>query len=278
MVVGVQLQVWQKCQGTALNWALSPRCAGTPPSPPPPPNFFRRGCTGTMAFWSGAGVLCAAIGAATAWRHHGAVRGLLDRLYALNKVLGPYRPRFFSRGWGDVGAADGPLSDLLDRLVSGAAPLSVGDTLEWEDPVVGPAVQRCWGAFDSPLKGVLPPEAQRCSFRFVTPREGAACAWDADGRAPAAVVILLPATGEQGSGMRLALAAALAEERGWSSIVVTAPFYGGRRPAGQRAHFVDTVERFLHQSLAIMQVGGSPSALPVWRRQFCALLCEGDQS
>ena len=64
---------------------------------------------------------------------------------------------------------------------------------------------------------------------------------------------MLPATAEQGSGPRVTAAEVLAKESNMASIIITAPFYGARRPPGQPMHYVCTVGDFWNAGTAIME-------------------------
>jgi hypothetical protein len=63
--------------------------------------------------------------------------------------------------------------------------------------------------------------------------------------------VLLPATGEQWTAERMEVARRLADKHGIGSIIVTSPWYGSRRPANQRMHFIRTVADLLNQGPAI---------------------------
>lgn len=83
---------------------------------------------------------------------------------------------------------------------------------------------------------------------------------------------MFPATGEMGEGTRLAMAKRLANQHGWSTIILTAPFYGKRKPASQRLFFIDTVTDILLQSEAIIEEG---MMLTAWllNKSSTALVC-----
>eukprot|EP01097_Dermamoeba_algensis_P003478 TRINITY_DN2410_c0_g1_i2.p1 TRINITY_DN2410_c0_g1~~TRINITY_DN2410_c0_g1_i2.p1 ORF type:complete len:488 (-),score=117.90 TRINITY_DN2410_c0_g1_i2:182-1447(-) len=69
---------------------------------------------------------------------------------------------------------------------------------------------------------------------------------------PTAIVIHLPATGEQTYSYRLDIPIFLAQEKGWCSLIVIAAFYGHRKPKDQPAHYISTVAGFVAQSIGIM--------------------------
>ena len=92
---------------------------------------------------------------------------------------------------------------------------------------------------------------------------------------PEAVVVMLPATGEQGYRERVALARALVARaaRPVAVIILMAPYYAARRPSGQRGHFNRTVAEYQAQSAAISM---EAAALLAWahvrapRARLCA--------
>ncbi|KAI9026802.1 hypothetical protein DFJ74DRAFT_661893 [Hyaloraphidium curvatum] len=125
------------------------------------------------------------------------------------------------------------------------------------------------GEFLSPAADILPEESKTVHFIFVTPSPTDKAAPDYASRlaahfsdpasntsssppSPDALVIHLPATGEQTHALRLDIPFHLARTRGWCSIVPIAAFYGSRRPVGQVQHHIRTVAGFLAQSLSIM--------------------------
>ena len=117
------------------------------------------------------------------------------------------------------------------------------------------------GKFKSPMASVLPPESEYCHFYRVEP--AAAVAEDSsssndkdDGTTKPSqkvYVILLPAMGEEGSSLRLSLAQDLAHNFGWSSLLVTAPYYKNRRPANQTKFFLNAVEHVFWQGFSVIQ-------------------------
>mmetsp|Transcript_37720 Transcript_37720/g.70342 ORF Transcript_37720/g.70342 Transcript_37720/m.70342 type:complete len:371 (+) Transcript_37720:61-1173(+) len=188
--------------------------------------------------------------------------GALDNAYTLTH-LRTQRPRFFADGWGDVPAAQAAQEALFDRKPE--APLAI----EWD----APKANVCCGRFRSPFAERLPEEVQEASFVFVSPLgpDGMPVSqpWSsgssAMGAQPSAIVLLLPATGEENLDGRVAIAQKLARENSMCSLVVAAPFYGHRKPKGQQMHFVRTVEKYLDQSNAIVE---ESAALISWCTGF----------
>jgi len=73
---------------------------------------------------------------------------------------------------------------------------------------------------------------------------------------PRVFVVLFPATGEETTDDRRALADLLATERGFSSLIITAPLYGRRRAQSQGdTYHADNLADFLSQSTAIIMEG-----------------------
>lgn len=170
--------------------------------------------------------------------------GALDNAYALTH-LRSQRPRFFADGWGDIKAAEAAQVEAFKR-----EPVELPQ-MQWGEP----KGNVCAATFRSPQAGRLPEEVGDASFFFVSPEESSIRPWDASteaSSAPSAIVVLLPATGEQGRGGRVALAQELAKS-GMCSLVPTAPFYGGRKPKNQEMHYVRSVGMYLEQSTAIVE-------------------------
>lgn len=70
---------------------------------------------------------------------------------------------------------------------------------------------------------------------------------------PGVFIVMLPATGEVYLSTRLRMARRLAQKFGWSSIIMTAPYYGVRKPKSQTLFFIDSVKDVLLQSQAIVE-------------------------
>lgn len=187
----------------------------------------------------------------------GWVGGHMDNLYYVLRLTRAGRFKFFARGWGQLQRSDDARDALRANLIGGRVPARVSDSLRWREDDIELdhnklKVRR--GVFDSPLVGLLPEDAKRCHFTMVVPRSSPVAPWSAasSGR-PEGVVILLPATGEEGISLRLPMAEALAKERNWATLIIEAPYYGLRRPREQPSYHVLDVESFLLQSYAIMQ-------------------------
>lgn len=111
------------------------------------------------------------------------------------------------------------------------------------------------GVFDSPSASLLPDEAKQVRFLTAAPPRvrGPWCGErNHDSEAdifPASIIFLMPSTGEQEYGARLQLARTLVARHGAVCVLPTVPFYGARRPLGQREHYIGTVAVFALQSL-----------------------------
>ncbi|KAJ1429858.1 hypothetical protein B484DRAFT_328748 [Ochromonadaceae sp. CCMP2298] len=201
--------------------------------------------------------------------------GNLDLLVYLLQLV-PNRPKFFADGWGDLNKPHEEQLKLEQQMLDGSPSIDVGDSMiEWElgdvqtlDQSMG--LLQCRGSFLSPVASSLPDVVKRCNFLAVSP---GGTLWEAD-KEPKVVVIMLSATGEQSTFTRKRQALYLARSRGWSSIIVTAPFYASRRPAQQTAHYLRSVEHVLLQSLAAMAEG---ALLATWatKRWPCRVCVTG---
>jgi hypothetical protein len=128
------------------------------------------------------------------------------------------------------------------------------------------------GTARSPCADVLRDEAVSTVRVLCVTDAEAALPWEAEAEAspaaapkPSTLVVLLPATGEQGYGERIAIAKRLIRGAPPSSPVtcflLMAPYYASRRPAGQRGHYTRFVAEYVAQSLAIMVEGACLIAL-----------------
>ena len=174
--------------------------------------------------------------------------GLLDQLFRLmNWVLGSSRPKFFSKGRGDLESCHQQRRGLLEALANAdknGIPkkyrLEAKD-ITWTTQSQDAVVKTTKGQFLSPLAEFLPEESTMAQFLLVepsTPKSSATV--EKDDRV---FVIMLPATGEMGKGTRLALARTLAKEYGWSSVILTAAYYGKRKPSVYSNVYVATRKR-----------------------------------
>eukprot|EP00977_Amphora_coffeiformis_P007026 scaffold1522_cov166-Amphora_coffeaeformis.AAC.4 len=187
--------------------------------------------------------------------------GGLDQLFRLLKTLpGSSKRKFFTKGHGDVDLCYKYREAFLTSITTPSTSSSSSSNgidrkklteIEWADEKTGTAsdedVMVTEGRFKSPVAEYLPTNSKTAIIHYITPRRRR-LSNDAD-----VVVIMLPATGEMGKSTRLALARTLAKEYGWSSVILTAAYYGKRRPSGQHMFFLDTVQDLLFQSQAIIE-------------------------
>jgi hypothetical protein len=186
------------------------------------------------------------------WRPVGWVLGILDASFAvLNWVGKTFRvsPKYFSAGWGNLKAVYQLQDEILQDLQAGKTQLlDIQNKLLWSKESSSSTVTIQQGVFTSPCSLLLPEESKLARFHLVTPvnqnneqHQGQEQTY----------VIMLPATGEMGKSARLAMAKQLAHQYGWSSIIVTAPYYAARRPKGQRLFFLNYVSDVVLQSISI---------------------------
>jgi len=146
----------------------------------------------------------------------------LDALFG--RVVLSRSPRYFSDGWG-------PLSELPALL---EPPRMPADSLELH---LGPSLRKGHltireGTFESPAASLpIPASCRTAQCRLVLPVE-------AGPSAP--VCLLLAASGDEGFGQRFSLAKDLARH-GIGAMLLENPYYGARRPPGQKGVAVRTV-------------------------------------
>jgi len=142
----------------------------------------------------------------------------------------PRQPRFFEDGWGS--------NVLLEKLTKGphgfAFPELAEVTLRHLPPEGRLLVQE--GRFASPAAvGSLPASCQEARFHLLLPRDA--------GPLPP-VCVFLAASGDEGFGVRRFLARELARH-GVGALLLENPYYGSRRPPGQKGPAVRTVADLL---------------------------------
>ena len=151
---------------------------------------------------------------------------------------------FFSDGYGD------DMETMLEirktyrhAIYNGTVEFRLqDDDIEWREQVEYKNVLVQEGYFVSPLQHVLPPESQKCRFHLVKPIKHATTTSPTNTTTTNNVyVIMLASTGEAGKKSRLAMAQQLAQDHGYSSIILTSPYYGHRKPAGQSSFYLRTV-------------------------------------
>jgi dienelactone hydrolase len=142
------------------------------------------------------------------------------------------RPRLYPDGFGDLAALD-RLVELVKGYDRARPPATI--SVRWDGPAqTQRGVLLRSGRFRSPAADVLPPASQEAYVQLWLPP-----ATREHDRPP--VVILLAATGEEGFAMRRGLARRLAAA-GIGALLLENPFYGKRRPPGQRLALLRTVQ------------------------------------
>mmetsp|Transcript_22571 Transcript_22571/g.41990 ORF Transcript_22571/g.41990 Transcript_22571/m.41990 type:complete len:366 (-) Transcript_22571:797-1894(-) len=170
--------------------------------------------------------------------------GIPDRLFPLLNSF-PGGPKFFSQGYGNPKIFFDRRSYILDSLRDETYDFQMKG-FELDETQADSKIVMSKGKFLSPVANLLPKEAQTCHFQLIEPVEDAK---------KEVYVIMFPSTGEMGGGSRRAMAKRLAQKYGWCTIILTAPFYGWRKPAAQKAFFIDRVTDILLQSEAVIEEG-----------------------
>lgn len=155
------------------------------------------------------------------------------------------RTPFYAGGWGD----EGLIRDVMERLAAPDDPSPID--VRWSRP--GERVAE--GYFRSPVADVIPLPAEACTayFRLELPKVR-------DGEPPPPVCIYLAATGDQGYLARRMISGPLVR-RGIGALVLENPYYGTRRPRGQR--FV-APQRFVDQLMMNYATVEEGRALLAW--------------
>jgi Alpha/beta hydrolase domain containing 18 len=201
--------------------------------------------------------------------------GQWDNVILLLRLLGNSSPKYCSKGWGQEQLESSYREEdrLLRSLVHGGCEGATGEArdgmpatlptlndtmVEWGSARLEGKVSVREGQFESPLANFLPKESRNCRFYLVSPsadgrRSSRSRSISSRSNSSSVYIIMLPATGEMGKGERLDMARQLARDHGWNSIIVTAPFYGTRRPPSQYLFFQDTLGDHLMQSQAIVR-------------------------
>ncbi|WP_394829873.1 alpha/beta hydrolase family protein [Pendulispora albinea] len=157
--------------------------------------------------------------------------------YLLSLVMA--RRPLFGSGWGD--------SARLDRFLMGLGleeppePLAIAwsPSREYRGFVVRD------GTFESPI-AELPHAAHRGHLRALLPRRQRFAR-------PRAMYVSLAGSGEEGFAVRLRLFGPLVEHFGIGVLLLENPFYGLRRPPGQRGSAIRTVSEHMLMNLAMVK-------------------------
>lgn len=158
-------------------------------------------------------------------------------------------PKLFSGGFGDREELERLVARVRDYDPSVALPAPdvslrrVSGSKEEPDLV---------GTFRSPAAEILPRESRTGLLEVHAPASG----FGPD----VPVCLVLAATGDEGFGLRRRLAKQL-RARGVASVLLENPFYGSRRPAGQRLSLLRTVEEQFAMNCATVD---EARALVLW--------------
>lgn len=157
---------------------------------------------------------------------------LLDRLYARYSN----RRLFFKDGWGDLSL----LRDLTRVVYRKGSPRPI--EIDWEDVEEKDGASYRRGAFASPFKDLpLPKESENACIEIVLPRR-------ASPETP--VCVHFAATGDEGFSHRRRTFALPLLQEGIGSVILENPYYGRRRPSGQK-------RKMLNRFSDLMAMGGA---------------------
>lgn len=148
--------------------------------------------------------------------------------------------RFFRHGWGHSSSSH---NTWLSSVRSGTLPSATAPHITWTNLPFDLSL----GTFHSPSASFLPHASTTARVLYVpalVPHDG-----------PAPVVLHLPATGDHGFLRRFASYAVWLRRRGVASVILEGPFYGNRRPAGQRGALLDYVHQLPDLGRATIEEG-----------------------
>lgn len=186
--------------------------------------------------------------------------GLIDYGFLLLKILGPAQPKFFKNGYDGSPA----YREELAKTYSTKCPLSKSyltegnNKIDWGTLQTETSVTVQDGRFVSPGAADLPVESKHAHFQLVRPSGKGSEKEQA--KLGGVYVFMFPATGETDNFVRLSMARQLAKKYGWSSVILTAPFYAERQPEGQTLFFLNSVKELLAQTEGIIQEATSLAA------------------
>ncbi|KAL2652340.1 hypothetical protein R1flu_020468 [Riccia fluitans] len=159
---------------------------------------------------------------------------LLDHLYGAITHRLRLAPQFFTGGWGGQNML--MLEQITKQLLQQG--LQQVSAQHWPPPVVRPVWKTVWesrnarlqeGIFSTPCEDVvrqaLPVESQIGRVRLLTPKNVP--------RHESSCVVHLAGTGDHGFERRLRLGGPLLKDN-IATLVLESPYYGNRRPKGQR--------------------------------------------
>lgn len=151
------------------------------------------------------------------------VHGAADEL--LTRAVGG--PKLFSGGFGALEELD-MLVEVI-RNYDAQLPAPIPD-IAWDEPTIRGRAEVRRGTFESPASPLLPEPTRRARVELHLPRRGST----------ERVCLLLAATGEEGFTLRRRVVGDLLREH-IGALLLENPFYGSRRPRGQRLSLLRTV-------------------------------------
>lgn len=185
--------------------------------------------------------------------------GFMDYAFLLLKLLGPCQPKFFGKGYGDLQLCQQRMETVWQELENQKKQQQQKQqqrlVIEWGEIQKGSHSTLQHGTFPSPLAKELPKESSICHFHLVRPNSYYEKYNNnhEENDDSSIYVFLLPATGEMDITRRLMTARKLARQYGWSSIILTAPYYANRKPKDQTFFFLDSVQDLLLQAQGVAE-------------------------
>jgi len=159
-------------------------------------------------------------------------------------------PKFLRGGFAGAEAIS---TDVIDKDGLEEVELRFGNESEEDGGI------RCAEAvFRSPMARHLPEESRTGYVLRVSPPPGIKLR---------GAVVLMAATGDKGYESRKKSVAVPLAKRGYMSLVLMAPMYAKRRPAGQKGHYINTVGQYMIKAYANIAEGAK---LLAWMRRTYA--------
>lgn len=183
----------------------------------------------------------------------GYLMGMVDYVVGLFGVALSYcnaqgfRVKMGTQGYGDLSiplnAQDELLQNIQDKTYVKEHMRLDTKSMQWGKLFAFAGIRVFEATFASPARAILPPESHRGHFWYVQPLY----------RSSRVTVVVLPSTGEEHIVPRILLAWYWAFFHGYTSILLTAPLYGCRKPAEQNLFFINTMADMIGQLLALCQ-------------------------
>jgi len=181
---------------------------------------------------------------------------ILDYGFVLLRYFGPTEYKFFHHGFGNTQEYFDTFASTMKELDQGTYKHVLnGRDIRYETTRKhkNGIITTQDGYFLSPLANHLPKESAYCKFTLVRPINENNNKDDNRNDEASVYILMLPATGEMGKSERLEMATKLAQTHGWSSVIVTAPYYASRKPKDQNLFFLHTARDLLFQSQGIIE-------------------------